>query len=107
MVMLKNDSKKSCQVIEDETLWHGFLVDADAVSALSFFDRATEATARDDPGIVREAWDKQRTIVTSNARDFVRHIQEFQNPPNNKECQDLWGLLVLPNARFSREHGLK
>lgn len=62
--------------------------------------------AHDDPDIVREAWDKRRTIVTSNGRDFLRHIQEFQNPPNNPTCRDLWGLLVVPNAQLLRENAL-
>jgi hypothetical protein len=44
-------------------------VDADALASLRFFDRATRAAAQDDPGIVREAWDQRRTIVTSNGRD--------------------------------------
>ena len=50
-------SKKKFQVNEDESAWGGFLVDADAVAALPFFDRAIKATTRDDPDIVSEAWD--------------------------------------------------
>jgi len=56
---------------------------------------------------VKEAWDDRRTIVTSNGWDFVRYIREFQNPPNNQDCRDLWGLLVIPNAELNREKGLK
>jgi hypothetical protein len=104
---VKKESKKRFQVNEQEANWGGFLVDADAVASLPFFDRAKEAAAHDDPDIVSEAWDQCRTIVTSNRRDFLRHIQEFQNRPNNEACRDLWGLLVIPNAQLDREKGLK
>jgi hypothetical protein len=104
---VKKESKKKFQVNDLEADWGGFLVDADAVAALPFFDRAAKATAHDDPDIVREAWDQRRTIVTSNGRDFLRYIQEFQNPPNNPSCRDLWGLLVIPNAQLARERGLE
>lgn len=90
-----------------ESDWGGFLIDADAVAALPFFERATKAVAHADVDIVREAWDESRTIVTSNGRDFLRHIQEFQNPPNNQSCRDLWGLVVIPNAQLARERGLE
>jgi hypothetical protein len=52
---VKKDSKKKFQVNEDESDWRGFLVDADAVAALKFFDRATKAAAHDDWDIVLEA----------------------------------------------------
>jgi hypothetical protein len=104
---VRKDSKKSFQVNELENDWGGFLVDADAGAARSFFGRAVEATAHDDPDIVREAWDDRRTIVTSNGRDFTRYIQKFQNPPNKPNCRDLWGLLVIPNAQLDREKGLE
>ena len=97
---MKKESKKRVQVNQRETHWGGFLVDADAVASLPFFDRAKEAVAHDDPDIVSEAWDQCRTIVTSNRRDFLRHIQEFQNRANNEACRDLWGLLVIPNAQL-------
>jgi hypothetical protein len=104
---LKKKTKKKFQVNELEIDWGGFLVDADAVAALPFFDHAMKATAHRDPDIVREAWEQRRTIVTSNRRDFLRYIQEFQSPPNNPTCRDLWGLLVIPNAQLVREKGLE
>jgi hypothetical protein len=104
---VKKDSQKRFQVNELETNWGGFLVDADAVAALPFFDRATRAMANADPDIVKEAWDQRRTIVTSNGRDFLRYIQEFQNPPNNPNCRDLRGLVVIPNAQLVREKRLE
>ena len=95
------------QVNEQEISWNGFLLDPDAVATQSFFDKIVTTTARDDNDIVEEAWNGNRTIVTSNDHDFVRHIREFQNPPNNQRCRDLWGLLVIPNAQLDREKGLE
>jgi hypothetical protein len=95
------------QVNEQEISWNGFLLDADAVATQSFFDKVVTATAHDDNDIVEEAWNGDRTIVTSNGHDFVRHIRDFQNPPNNQRCRDLWGLLVIPNAQLDREKGLE
>lgn len=91
------------QVNEQEISWNGFLLDADAVATQPFFDKAVTATAHDDNDIVEEAWNANRTIVTSNGRDFAHHVRDFQNPPNNQHCRDLWGLLVLPNAQLDRE----
>lgn len=104
---LKNDSKKRFQVNDAESSWGGFLVDADAVTSLPFLNRATKATAHADADIVKEAWDDGRTIVTANGRDFIHFIREFQNPPNNQKCRDLWSLLVVPNAQLKREKGLE
>lgn len=104
---MKKDSQKSFQASDQETGWGGFLVDEDAAAALPLLDRAVRAKAHADADIVAEAWDEQRTIVTSNGRDFVRFIQEFQNPPNNPNCRDLWGLLVVPNAHLVREKAIE
>jgi hypothetical protein len=104
---VEKHSRKWFQVNELENGWRGFLVDADAVTALPFLNGAIKATAHDDREIVKEAWDDSRTIVTSNGWDFVRYIREFQNPPNNPRCRDPWGLLVIPNPEFNRENGLK
>jgi len=98
---------KKFQVNEEEVGWGGFLVDADARASVEFFDRAILAKAHDDPDIVKEAWLSNRTIVTSNRRDFVRYIREFQTRENNRECRDLWGLLVISNLHLLREKGLK
>lgn len=70
------------------------------------FDRAAPAEAHDDEDIVQEAWDKRRTIVTSNRRDFLTHIQRFQRRENQKECRDLWGMIVIPNLHLLREDAL-
>ena len=97
---------KKFQIDEVELTWKGFLVDADAAAASPFFDRATLASAHEDPDIVQQAWQMKRTIVTCNRRDFLRYIQQFQNRENQQECRDLWGLLVIPNLHLLRERGL-
>lgn len=89
-----------------ETSWNGFLLDASALTTQSCFDKPSLRWGRDDNDIVEEAWNGDRTIVTSNGHDFVRHIRDFQNPPNNQCCRDLWGLLVIPNAQLDREKRL-
>jgi hypothetical protein len=103
---MKGKSKKSFQANEAEANWRGFLVDADAVAALDFLERAVRATAHDDRDIVAEARNESRTIVTSNRRHFLRYIQEYQSRANNEACRDLWGLAVIPNPQLDREKGL-
>jgi hypothetical protein len=105
----KTASRKSFQINEDEVSWQGFLIDRDAERALEFFKgfgRANKAVASDDPDIVAEAWKERRIIVTSNRRDFLHHIEDFQRRSNFDDCRDLWGLVVLPNLHFDREKGL-
>jgi hypothetical protein len=102
----KTGSKQSFQVNEAEADWGGFLIDEDTRAALSFFKRAVRATARDDRGIVAEAWDQSRTIVTSNRRHFLCDIQDYQRRANKKACRDLWALVVVPNLQLDREKGL-
>jgi hypothetical protein len=104
---VKQQSKISVQVHEDEICWGGFLVDEDSFPLLALWEHTKKATARTDQEIVREAHEECRTIITSNGWDFVRRIQEYQSPPNNPECRDLWGLLVLPNRELVREKQLK
>jgi hypothetical protein len=63
---------KKFQVNEDETAWAGFLVDADAQASMPLLGRrAQRAKSHADEAIVEEAWSKNRTIVTSNRRDFL------------------------------------
>jgi hypothetical protein len=98
--LTKRDSKKSFQVSETETKWGGFLIDEDAQASLPFFDRAIKAAAHDDPDIVQEAWEKCQTIVTSNRRDFLHYIEDFQNPRTTKNaatCGDC-SSFQMPNS---------
>lgn len=97
---------KSFQVDQDEVKWAGFLIDADSEACLPLLDHAILAQSHNDPDIVEEAWNAARTIVTSNRRDFVTHIRRFQSRENNKECRDLWGVLVLHNLQLVRERKL-
>ena len=97
---------RNVQVSEEEVSWAGFLVDEDAKSCFELLDNAVSATARHDPDIVEEAWFHRRTIVTCNRRHFLTHIRRFQSRENQKECRDLWGLLVVNNLRLLREKGL-
>lgn len=98
------ETRRPFQVDANEAGWGGYLVDNDAEGALSLLGRrAALAAASDDRAIVEEAWNGKRTIVTSNGRDFVRYIQEFQRRQNNRDCRDLWGLLVIPNPQIRRQ----
>ncbi len=97
---------RNVQVNDEEVSWAGFLVDEDAKGCVDLLDDAILATAHDDPDIVEEAWFHRRTIVTCNRRHFLTHIRRFQSRENQKECRDLWGLLVVNNLRLLREEGL-
>lgn len=94
------------QVSEEEVGWRGFLVDADAEACLGLLNDAVVAESHDDADIVEEAWDGSRTIVTCNRRDFLTHIRRFQSRENQKECRDLWGILVVHTLQLMRERGL-
>ncbi len=85
------------QINEQEASWTGFLADANSGSASQVLRGVLNATTHDGRSIVREAWSKCRTIVTTNGSDFLRHFQGFQDPPSERECRDLWSLLVIPS----------
>jgi hypothetical protein len=95
------------QVFEDEIAWGGFLIDKDSESCVNLLPGAELCESHYDPDIVAEAWDKRRTIVTCNRRHFVSEIRKFQRRENQKECRDLWGLLLVDNLRILREKKLK
>ena len=98
---------KRFQVHEEESGWGGYLVDKVSEAAIPFLGRRAKlSVAHSDADIVQEAWYNSRTIVTSNGRDFVRHIREFQKRENNRGCRDLWGLLLVPNAQLLRGKAL-
>ena len=81
-------------------------MDADSKSCVAHLDNAVLATKHDDADIVEEAWWQRRTIVTGNRRHFVTQMRRFQSRENQKECRDLWGLIVVNNLRFLREEGI-
>lgn len=99
---MRHESRICTQVNESELLWQGFLADEDSYEVVPKFERATESAARGDENIVAEAKGQYRTIITSNGRDFVGHIKEYQRRDDNNRCRDLWGLLVIPNGKEIR-----
>jgi hypothetical protein len=60
-----------------------------------------------DARIVRLAWDRQYIIATANGDDFVREINRFQRQMMERNCRDLWGLLVVPDGAISQERVLR
>jgi len=98
---------KPFQVNDEEIGWAGFLIDKDSADCVDLLPKAALCESHHDADIVAEAWDKGRTIVTGNRRDFITEIRKFQRRENQKECRDLWGLLLVDNLRIVREKKLK
>jgi hypothetical protein len=89
-------------------LSYGFLLDRDVSKAASHFPKKRTKTIADvglppnatDAEIVREAWERQLTIVNGNGDDFVREINGFlaQTKKASDGCHEVFGLVVLPNG---------
>jgi hypothetical protein len=85
---------------------YGFLLDRDVSKAASLFPRKRTKTLIDvglsekakDSEIVREAWERELTIVTGNGDDFIQEINAFQDRTTRADCHELFGLVVLPNG---------
>jgi hypothetical protein len=85
---------------------YGFLLDRDVSKVASLFPRKRTKTLADvglserarDADIVRIARERALTIVTGNGDDFVREINAFQGRTTRADCQELYGLVVLPNG---------
>jgi hypothetical protein len=94
---------------EEENWWTGFLYDKDCQSKIvrRALRPGVASTRNKDPETVAEAREKSRTVVTSNGDDFVRYIKEAQKKDNNKNCEDCWGLVILPNSDLIREYSLE
>ena len=60
-----------------------------------------------DAEIVREAWERQLTIVTGNGDDFTREIHKFLSQTKRNECHEMFGLVVLPNGYERQERLLQ
>lgn len=83
--------------------------------AASLFPRKRTKTLADvglpqnasDAQIVREAWNRQLTIVTGNGDDFVKEINRFlaQTKKASDGCHEVCGLVVLPNG-YERQRRL-
>jgi hypothetical protein len=91
------------QVNEQEAHWSGFLSDFKIGSTRWPFDAPLDSRTTDPRSIVREAWSSCRTIITSRGAEFVECIEEFQYPASNRECKDLWGLIVIPDNLLQSE----
>jgi hypothetical protein len=82
--------------------------DRDVSKAASLFPRKRTKTIADigllqnasDAQIVKEACDRQLTIVTGNGDDFVKEINKFlaQTKKASDGCHEVFGLVVLPNG---------
>jgi hypothetical protein len=91
---------------KDGLLSYGFLLDRDVSKVAALFPRKRTRTLSDvglsekakDSEIVREAWERQLTIVTGNGDDFVREINAFQGRTKRADCHELYGVIVLPNG---------
>ena len=85
---------------------YGFLLDRDVSKVAALFPKKRTKTLSDvglserakDSEIVREAWERELTIVTGNGDDFVREIKAFQGRTTRADCHELYGLIVLPNG---------
>ena len=94
---------------EDENRWSGFLYDKDSCSAAitDYFKPGKPTQFHDDLETVIEARDSCRTVITSNATDFLRYSRDAQKNKNLKSCNDCWGLVIVPNKDYARENALK
>src|SRR5579863_1486161 len=83
-----------------------FLIDNDSQAAAQYFpekrvvslSQAKLASSASDAEVVNAAWDLECIIVTANGQDFEREIDQFLQRTREKDCHDLFGLVVIPNA---------
>jgi hypothetical protein len=91
---------------KESMLVTGFLLDRDVTKTASLFPAKSTYTIAQvglpdnasDAQIVQKAWDLCLTIVTSNGDHFVNEILKFQRRTKEKDCRELFGLVVLPNG---------
>jgi hypothetical protein len=104
---LKSADMKAFILDEAENLWGGFLYDKDCCDSKvvqRYLHPGTPTEMRTDAETVAEARDSCKTIVTSNGDDFIRYIREAQKRDVNPRCDDLWGLVIIPNRDLQREY---
>lgn len=85
---------------------YGFLLDNDVAKVAACLPKKRVKTLADvglsedasDAAIVKEAWRRGLTIITGNAKDFVREIENFQGQTSRTNCHEMWGLVALPNG---------
>jgi hypothetical protein len=102
-------SAKARALDEQENYWAGFLYDKDCQSAIVryYFSPGIETTRTRDFDVVIEARENGRTPVTSNREDFIHFTRDAQRKDLNTDCQDCWGLAVIPNQDLVREDALR
>ena len=96
---------------DSERYWNGFLVDLCVQEVTPILDNmgfsAHVTVKRQDPETVLEAWDESRTMVTANEDHFIRDTLAHQKRDSGKRtCNDVWGLLILPDRAGKRERWL-
>ncbi len=82
----------SYQVNEQEIRWSGFLVDQDVAIPQPFFEKAVAAIAQDHREMLAEAWDANRTIVTSDRPGFRAPHPEFSESTKQTALQGSLGI---------------
>jgi hypothetical protein len=83
-----------------------FLIDNDSQAASAHFPekcvvmlaQAKLARAAPDTAVVARAREMGCIIVTANGPDFEKEIKHFLQKSQRKDCFDLYGLVVIPNA---------
>jgi hypothetical protein len=83
-----------------------FLLDNDSQAASAYlpekrivtFDQADLAEDAPDAEVVAMARAMGCIIVTANGPDFEKEIKRFLQKSQRKDCHDLYGLVVIPNA---------
>ena len=100
---------KAAVLHEDENRWSGFLYDKDSCSAVitDYFKPGKPTQFQNDLDTVIEARDWCRTVITSNACDFLRYFRGVQKNKNLKSCNDCWGLVTVPNKDYERQNALR
>lgn len=96
------DNPDAVVVHEDEERWEGFMVE-DGQSKLEALLSARVARSGIIGEIVEEANGKCRTIVTSDAGQYLAAIRQAQKPENTSLCGGCsWGLLSVPKKDAER-----
>jgi hypothetical protein len=85
------------------------LIDRDVAFAQEWFGGTVADGRMSDDELTRQAWRDIATVVTANGPDFVRaflqHRQKHRCTKNN--CQDMNGLVVIPNHEFRAKNAVE
>ena len=91
-----------------------FLIDNDSQAASVHFPEKRVVTlaqamldrAAPDSAVVARAREMGCIIVPANGPDFEKEIKQFLQKSQRKDCYDLFGLVVIPNAAAIQERVL-